>query len=439
MSYSAWPRLSEIYRALATGEIELIGWGAGHQMRQHYLTDPCPMRYIIDSDPSRMGTRFLGRDVRPPQALLGEAPDTVAVMVGPTRTARIAIAEQIGALGPYDIITPFNAELAERFCLTLDRVDATAARKRQATSTNGIVVQGAYDPEATPTVLKILATHYPEDWIVWSTWEDTPAGTLKAMERWCDGVVLSRRPPYAGNANINLQRRTVLAGLEWLQGRGVKLVMKVRSDAAPLSRDLFARAQTLFQTATPPAPKRGLKRRIIVSHLHSLLHIPLNISDIMHMGDIEDLQRLWSFPEDSTPIVDLGTLPMLVLALADYAATKTTGETIIGHQLAALLGLEVDYSLQQHFEIVRDALIVPDPSWFDIFKSKYNVGHNSLFIRTAKRPKTQIDFEVWEGLQRRDPAYDEALMGGVDVGQTTVLDLQFGERGAAARIATAGR
>jgi hypothetical protein len=432
MTYSSWPRLSKIYRGLAAGEIKLIGWGAGHQLRQHYLTDPCPLSYVIDSDPDRAGGRFLGRDIRPPQALMYEDPATVAVMVGPTRSARVAIAQQIAAFGLFDIITSYDAELAERFCLTLDRVDAAGLTRkpRAATSRNGIVVQGPYDPGATPTVLRILATHYPDDWIVWSTWEDTPPEVLEAMGQWCDGVVLSPQPAYAGNVNINLQRRTVLAGLDWLSERGVELAMKVRSDAVPLSRNLFATAHALYRISGPPAVN-GLKRRMIVSPLHTLLHVPLHISDIIHLGDIGDLRRLWSFAEDIAPVADLNTPAMLLLPLADYAATRTTGETIIGHQLANLLGMEIDYSLPQHLGMVRDALIVADPTGFDIFKSKYNVGHHSLFARTAERPKNHIDFEIWLGLQARDPAYVEQLAGGVDVRRTTVLDLQFGEREAA--------
>jgi hypothetical protein len=441
MTYSSWPRLSKIYRELAVGEIKLIGWGAGHQLRQHYLTDPCPLSYVIDSDPTRIGERFLGCDVRPPEALLEEDPAAVAVMVGPTRTARVPIARQIAALGPFDIITPYDAELAERFCLTLDRADAAGlTRKPKATtSRNGIVVQGPYDPGATASVLRILATHYPDDFIVWSTWEDTPLEVLDELGRWCDGVVLSRPPAYAGNVNINLQRRTVLAGLDWLRDRGVELAMKVRSDAVPLARNLFAQAKALYQISGPPSAGGKLKRRIIVSHLHTLLHLPLHISDIFHLGDIEDLQRLWSFAEDTAPVRDTGALDMLLLSVADYSATRTTGETFIGHQLADLLGIEIDYSLPQYLDMVRDALIVPDPAWFDIFKSKYNVGHHSLFLRTAERPKSQIDFEIWMGLQARDPGYVAQLMGGVDVRRTTVLDLQFGEREAAARAARAGR
>jgi len=427
MTYCSWPRLAQIYRALAQGEVKLIGWGAGAQMRRHYLTGPYPLSYVIDSRPALWGQRFLGREVRPPEALLDEDPARVVVLVGPTRSHRSAIGAQIAALGPYEAITPYSAELAERFCMTLQRVEAAdLAGKPVATGANGIVVQGPYDPAGTPTLLRILATHYPHDWIVWSTWRDTPPDVLTAMGAWCDGVVLSHPPAHPGNGNCNLQRRTTLAGLAWLREQGVRLALKTRSDGAPLARNLFLRADALYASLPPPPPAAGLKRRIVVSNAFTMMHIPLHISDIVQMGEVSDLETLWSFPEDDSPLRDLGDVDIQSLPVANYARANLIGEIRIGHQLAHMAGMEVDYSLEQYLELVRDSLIVIDHPWFDLFVPKYHPTNQSLCVRTAEHPKDLIDFETWMGLQARDPDFVRSVIGGFDAERTSQLDLYSG-------------
>jgi hypothetical protein len=430
VTYSTWPRLAQIYRALANGEIKLIGWGAGAQMRRHYLTAHYPLSYVIDSRPELAGSTFLGREVRAPQALLEEDPAAVAVMVGPTRSVRQEIADQIGAMGPYDVVTPYSAELAERFCLTMDQLAASAlSRKPPTSSTNGIVVQGPFDPGGTPTLMRILATHYPDDWIVWSTWEDTPSEVLEQIRPWCDGVVLSRPPSQGGNGNCNLQRQTTLAGLKWLRERGVELALKTRSDGVPLAPDLFTRTRALYQAMAALPAAAGLRRRIIVSSVFTIMHVPLHISDIIQMGDVGDLEALWSFPEDAGPLWNPSDPAIQGLPLAEVSRMRLMGEHWIGHQLADLAGLKVDYSIEQHLDLVRDSLIVVDPQWFDLFLPKYHPTAQSLFSRTADYPKDLIDFQTWMGLQARDPAFIARAVGVVDVNKTSWLDLVAGVRG----------
>lgn len=427
MSYSTWPRLAQIYRAIADGDVKVIGWGAGGQLRRHYRTAHYPLSYIIDSNPALIGSRFLGREVRAPQSLLDEDPAKVAVLVGPTRSHRQEIADQIAAMGPFDVITPYCAELAERFCLALGELDAAPlSRKPPASSSNGIVVQGPYDPAGTLMLMRILASQYPQDWIVWSTWVDTPSEVLALIRPWCDSIVLSQLPPHPGKGNCNLQRQTTLSGLKWLRMQGVDLALKVRSDGVPLAPDVFSRGRALYSYLAVPPPAKGLRRRIIISNVFTFAHIPFHISDIVQMGDIADLEALWSFPDDVGVIADPDDPHGQSMSLADLSRARLTGETQIGHQLAAIIGVDIDYSLSQYFEVVRDNLIVVDQQWFDVFLPKYHPTSQTLFIRTPSVTKDLIDFQTWMALQSRDPALIKRATGAIDVDRHCWLDLFSG-------------
>jgi len=114
------------------------------------------------------------------------------------------------------------------------------------------------------------------------------------------------------------------------------------------------------------------------------------------------------------------------MSLADLSRARLTGETQIGHQLAAIIGVDIDYSLSQYFEVVRDNLIVVDQQWFDVFLPKYHPTSQTLFIRTPSVTKDLIDFQTWMALQSRDPALIKRATGAIDVDRHCWLDLFSG-------------
>lgn len=104
--------LPDVYAAMLDGRVAAVGWGAIATFPYYAMNSPFPLRFLIDSNPAMWGTSVSGIPVRPPEALLDEAPDAVVVVVFPVYSdaAMGGILERLAALGPYRAMPPFRSE-----------------------------------------------------------------------------------------------------------------------------------------------------------------------------------------------------------------------------------------------------------------------------------------------------------------------------------------
>nr|WP_247895401.1 asparagine synthase (glutamine-hydrolyzing) [Azospirillum brasilense] len=105
--------LEPVYDAILSGRMKVVGWGAIATLPCYVAQSPFPIDYIVDSDPSKWGTSICGIPIRPPQALSGEKPDAVIVVVFPFYSPPTVrqILTQLEGHGRFRAIPPFRAEL----------------------------------------------------------------------------------------------------------------------------------------------------------------------------------------------------------------------------------------------------------------------------------------------------------------------------------------
>jgi hypothetical protein len=88
----------------------------------------------------------------------------------------------------------------------------------------GIVIQGPtnYCNQVAPVFKNI-----PN--VVWSTWKDEPQKNIDFINQYIP-VILSDKPSFPGYLNINMQTVSTLAGVKYLQEKGVTEIFKTRGD-----------------------------------------------------------------------------------------------------------------------------------------------------------------------------------------------------------------
>lgn len=89
----------------------------------------------------------------------------------------------------------------------------------------GIVIQGHTKHYID---LSIFYSQFPN--VVWSTWDDEPVENIKHIQSKGIQVITSEKPKFPGYLNVNLQLYSSLKGVEYFKNKGIKEVIKVRSD-----------------------------------------------------------------------------------------------------------------------------------------------------------------------------------------------------------------
>lgn len=130
--------------------------------------------------------------------------------------------------------------------------------------------------------------------VVWSTWEDEPKENIEYIAQNQIFVLLNKKPQFPGDSNVNLQALSTFNGINFLRNKGVKEVLKVRSDhtisdVKSFLEVLYGRKIAFLATANP------VKRGNFFYHLeydHKAHDYP---SDNVVYGDINDMSTMWNF------------------------------------------------------------------------------------------------------------------------------------------------
>ena len=93
----------------------------------------------------------------------------------------------------------------------------------------GIVIQGPtnYYKSILDFWASINKSHCK---VVWSTWDSEPSYNLKEIRESGIEVIENSLPEFSGYLNLNYQCKSTYEGLKYLKSKGIKNVIKVRSD-----------------------------------------------------------------------------------------------------------------------------------------------------------------------------------------------------------------
>lgn len=238
-------------------------------------------------------------------------------------------------------------------------------------SKTAIVVQGPVvtKDDLTIETLKLYRRFAPEATLILSTWVGANSRVLEIAKSIGVTVVLSEMPTNRGRWNINLQRRTTLAGIKSAKDSGSVFVLKTRTDQRIGYPEFLTYLFSLMFSfpLIDECPERLLESRIVVTSLNSYFYRPYSISDMLHFGRINDIYSLWNFPED-----DVGhSIP------SDY---NTTIEAQLRLGFPEQIILETGLfkrlisgrnHLRTTWELLKNYFIVCDAHSIDLFWMKY--------------------------------------------------------------------
>lgn len=232
-----------------------------------------------------------------------------------------------------------------------------------------IVLQGAVlnVDDFTLETCKLYKKNFPECILILSTWEgDKIAKEQEYLEL---GVVIvkSTKPKHTGIGNINLQVKSTNAGILKAKELGAKYVLKCRSDQR-FYRNNFLQ-YLLSQISLYPiidannVLQQNERLVVLQSVVGASLFIPFHICDFMYFGKIDDVQRLFNFPEQNLSETKeertereksfLGNISILdfhrrqapeIMLMENYLQGKIEGENIL--------------SISNYWSFLRDYVVV---------------------------------------------------------------------------------
>jgi hypothetical protein len=155
----------------------------------------------------------------------------------------------------------------------------------------GIVIQG-------PTnYCKEVASIYKDiPNVVWSTWEDEPIENINFIKQYVD-VVLCQKPSFSGYLNINMQTTSTIAGVKYLQDKGVTEILKTRGDVVIINLDIFLEILKGKEMAFLAIAKEGARTDLYYELLYPHYSHDYPVDLVMY-GSTKNIEFAFNFTID---------------------------------------------------------------------------------------------------------------------------------------------
>lgn len=222
----------------------------------------------------------------------------------------------------------------------------------------GIVMQGPIvrDDDFTLETLRLYRKLFGEAPIILSTWIGAVDRELAAeLDKLRVAVRQSSPPAIAGPSNFNLQVKSTLEGLKFMQSLGVEYALKTRTDQRIYSQNALT-ALLSMQRCFPAIDGGG---RVIAVSLDTFLERPFGLSDMLQFGHLRDLIALWSVPLARSE------------APATWSERGYVNESYLAHTFA-LRRSKYDFSLDGWLAALREVFCVVDAGSLDLIWRKYS-------------------------------------------------------------------
>lgn len=231
-----------------------------------------------------------------------------------------------------------------------------------------VVIQGPLQTEDNFTLetVKIYKKIFPLSPIIVSTWSSESKKNLYALE--CAGAVLniSDRPITAGWGNIELQVLSTSSGLLLAKELGCEYVAKTRTDWRMYRPSALQCLNSLLQMYTSPA--NGIQEnRIVASSTSTLKHRIYGLTDIFQYGSIVDMMMYWeNLNHDAQGKFRNTEVPEII------NGTPLVAEIYLCARYLETIGVDLDFSLTQWWESLRNNFIIVDNAMLDAVWNKYD-------------------------------------------------------------------
>lgn len=367
--------ITQVYRDFFCGNRKVIGWGTGSAYRWLRSLFPVKLEYIVDNNSDKWGSTIDGIEIKSPEALLEENPETALVLIYSSFVEQIT--EQIRAMCEVPSVPASVIAGCKEFQVALERIRARInshplpARSVKRDPSTTLVIQGPVWKNYNIEAIQHYRASYPDNYIIVSTWESTSPAYCKQIEAIADEVLFLQPPDYAGHQNRNFQIFSTVKGIQRAKELGAKKILKTRTDTVLLNPGVIKACLSLQdQYDTSRAKAFGLKNRIIVPDVYSRKYLPYAPSDIFMFGDTDDMEKFWSCPFDSRHF-DIAVGDWRFKTLNDLSKDMGPAEAYFGVHFAMKIGWPLKFTTEDNWNYYRDLFIIKDLSYFDLFWYKY--------------------------------------------------------------------
>lgn len=387
-------------------DTRVVGWGTGSVFDYFQGRSPTRLQFLVDNDMLRWGQVRRGIPICPPDRLLREPASTLVIVYS---SAWPEIQEQVHRYGL--LALPASAVFADATARArLARAEQLAGQApvdRMPRSPNAVVVQGPIVPGVTARVLRSMRALHPDHRIVLSTWVDTSAALLADVVDLADDLVLSDRPANPGIQNRNCQIVSTRAGVGTACAYGARWILKTRTDLAVLNASVFESAATLLGTLDDaPARRLGSRGRLLVPSTYTRKFLLYHPSDLVMLGQSDDMQRFWSAPLDprSGPLFGPERQHR---SLAAVSLDGDPSECYLGMSFCRTLGRPIGGTVRDSWAFYRDLFAVVDDDWFEMVWFK-NLSTPDAALREG--PRQLVSHTFWQRLFNGDAGVQRDLL-----------------------------
>jgi len=236
-----------------------------------------------------------------------------------------------------------------------------------------IVMQGSVMTKwgFTFETLKMYKMMFPHTDIIVSTWCDTKAKVIEALNTLDVHVVLSEYPDNPSISHINYQIISTLAGIQRASELGAVYCLKTRTDQRMYRYDALQFLRSLLDVFPVAARFPQLKGRLIVTSLNTYKYRLYGVSDMLMFGYIEDIKLYWDIPLDGRKKYTEEEKNAGLFSLLKYSKLKFC-EIYLCTFFLKQLGVKLEWTLSHSFQCYKDLFCVVDQRSIDIYWPKYN-------------------------------------------------------------------
>jgi hypothetical protein len=269
----------------------------------------------------------------------------------------------------------FNGTLTTYRVKRLETRSEITIQKNEFSNQIGILIQGQLVPGVTYQICKRYRNLYPKTLIVFSTWHGEQHQDIQRITMLGIDVIFNQTPKSQGPSNINLQVISTQAGLAALEKKGVKQVLKNRSDGI-LSSDYFLEYLCFLYLKYSENGKR-----IVVPGYNSFLFRLYSPTDQFQFGSLETLQKFWSCP----------------LVLHESADFRFAESYLVRNYLSHF-GKHAEFTIEDSLSVYRDYFVIADNAELGLVLNKGTRSEVSNRWAIDGYPQQYSELHFWNWL-----------------------------------------
>lgn len=234
-----------------------------------------------------------------------------------------------------------------------------------------IVIQGPIievDSFTLETV-KLYKKHFPNAFLILSTWSDQKPSLATLFETLGIHVLLNAKPDYAGVSNINLQIVSSKAGVKKARELGAEYVLKTRTDQRMYALNIEEYLYNIIQLF--PVNANGCKqdKRIVGMSMNTFKYRLYGLSDMLLYGHIDDMIMYWDVELDNRRFSN-NEMQIAMVSPRSFVHWRVC-EVYLATEFLMKIGRNLEWSLKDSWRVFADHFCVVDKELLDLYWCKY--------------------------------------------------------------------